>query len=88
MPYWEKRKRLRKVEELQREIASDINAGLLGHAVEVLVEGNKQGKWQGRSRTGKLVFFNHDADCLGHLVDIEIRRTGPWSLQGAVKRPR
>ena len=86
VPLTVKRRRLQAVEGLQRDIASAINSKLLGHTLEVLVECDKQGKWQGRTRTGKLVFFKHEADCLGQLVDVEIQKTSPWSLQGAVRR--
>ena len=78
----EKRRRLQEVEELQEKIASEINAQLLGHTLEVLVEGKKKGKWYGRTSTDKLVFFEKGADCLGQLVNIEITKTSPWALQG------
>ncbi len=78
----EKRKRLQQVEELQSKIASEINARLLGHTLEVLVEGKKKGKWYGRTRTDKLVFFENSADCLGQLVNVEVKKTSPWALQG------
>jgi tRNA-2-methylthio-N6-dimethylallyladenosine synthase len=81
----EKRRRLQEVEELQEKIASEINAQLLGHTLEVLVEGKKKSKWYGRTRTDKLVFFENDADCLGQLVNIEIKKTSPWALQGSPK---
>ncbi|UCG85844.1 MAG: tRNA (N6-isopentenyl adenosine(37)-C2)-methylthiotransferase MiaB [Gemmatimonadota bacterium] len=88
VPLSVKKARLREAEELQRGIAAEINGRLLGHSVEVLVEGEKQGKWHGRTRTGKLVFFRQDADCLGQLVDVRITKTSPWSLQGDVSRHR
>jgi len=81
----EKRRRLQEVEELQEKIASGINAQLLGQTMEVLVEGKKKGKWYGRTRTDKLVFFEKDADCLGQLVNIEVKKTSPWALQGSPK---
>jgi tRNA-2-methylthio-N6-dimethylallyladenosine synthase len=81
----EKRRRLQEVEELQGNIASEINARLLGHTPEVLVEGKKKGKWYGRTRTDKLVFFESDADCLGQLVNVQIKKTSPWALQGLLK---
>jgi tRNA-2-methylthio-N6-dimethylallyladenosine synthase len=81
----EKRRRLQEVEELQGKIASEINARLLGHTLEVLVEGKKKGKWYGRTRTDKLVFFENDADCLSHLISIEVKKTSPWALQGSPK---
>ncbi|MBA7714727.1 tRNA-2-methylthio-N(6)-dimethylallyladenosine synthase [subsurface metagenome] len=85
IPLAEKRRRLDKIEQLQETIAADINARLLGKTVEVLVEGKKKGKWQGRTRTDKLVFFSDHSDYLGQLVKIRIERTTPWSLQGKVE---
>jgi tRNA-2-methylthio-N6-dimethylallyladenosine synthase len=84
IPYPEKMKRLKKVESLQEGIAAEINARLLGQKVEVLVEGEKRGKWYGRTRTGKLVFFDNGADCLGRLVEVKIGQTSPWSFQGNI----
>jgi len=82
IPLAEKTERLNKIEQLQERIAAEINRQLLGKTVEVLVEGRKKGKWQGRTRTGKLVFFSDTNDCLGQLVKIRIEKTSPWSLQG------
>ena len=77
-----KKERLSKIEELEKGIATQINSQLSGQTVEVLVEGRKGGKWQGRTRTNKLVFFSDKADCLGELVKVRIERTSPWALQG------
>ncbi len=82
IPPAEKRERLNKIEQLQERIAGEINAQLLGKTVEVLVDGREKGKWQGRSRSGKLVFFSNNGDCLGQLMPIRIEKTSPWSLQG------
>ena len=82
VPAEEKIRRRKLVEELQEGIAFEINKELLGQRVEVLVEGRKKGKWWGRTRTDKLVFFHDEADRLGQLVDIEVTDTSPWSLQG------
>ena len=88
VPLEEKRRRLQTVEQKQEKIAADINTKLLGQVVEILVEGDKNGKWWGRTRTGKLVFFRDDNERLGQLVDIEIQKTSPWSLQGMFKQVR
>ena len=85
IPAFEKRERLNKIEQLQEVIAAEINAQLLGKTVEVLVEGKKEGKWQGRTTTGKLTFFSGNGDYLGQLVNIKIEKTSPWSLQGKVE---
>jgi tRNA-2-methylthio-N6-dimethylallyladenosine synthase len=80
----EKTERLKKIEQLQESIATEINACLLGETVEVLVDGKKGNKWQGRTRTDKLVFFSKEGYYLGQLVKVKIEKTSPWSLQGRV----
>jgi tRNA-2-methylthio-N6-dimethylallyladenosine synthase len=82
IPAAEKSRRLQLIEQLQEDIASEINAGLLGKTVEVLVEGRKKGKWQGRTRSGKLVFFTDGNDHRGQLANVQIEKASPWSLQG------
>ncbi|MFC1935213.1 tRNA (N6-isopentenyl adenosine(37)-C2)-methylthiotransferase MiaB [Chloroflexota bacterium] len=78
----EKRRRLDTIEKLQEEIATSINARLLDATTEVLVEGRKKGKWWGRNRNDKLVFFKDERDLLGEKVSVRIQKTSPWSLQG------
>jgi len=78
-----KKARLDKVEVLQEQVVIEINSKLLGTTVEVLVEGTKKGRWFGRTRTDKLVFFDDERDLLGQMVKIEVKKTGPWSLQGS-----
>jgi len=85
VPPAEKKERLKKIEQLQERIAGEINAQLLDKPVEVLVEGRKEGKWWGRTRSGKLVFFSDHGDFLGQLVKIRIEKTSPWALQGKVE---
>jgi len=82
VPAAEKVRRQKLIEGLQEKISTEINAGLIGQIVEVLVDGRKAGKWQGRTRTDKLVFYSSKDECLGRLVKIKIEKTGPWSLQG------
>jgi tRNA-2-methylthio-N6-dimethylallyladenosine synthase len=84
VPQAEKERRRRAIEELQGEIAGRINARLLGQTVEVLVEENHRGKWKGRTRTNKLVFFSGDRDWRGKLAPVRITWAGPWSMQGEV----
>ncbi|MDH5694986.1 MAG: tRNA (N6-isopentenyl adenosine(37)-C2)-methylthiotransferase MiaB [Dehalococcoidia bacterium] len=85
IPLAEKRRRLNEIERLQEAIAAEINAQLWDKTVEVLVEGDRKGKWHGRTRSGKLVFFSSNNDCLGQLVKIRVEKTSPWSLQGRVE---
>jgi tRNA-2-methylthio-N6-dimethylallyladenosine synthase len=78
----EKKKRLRAVEGLEREVATRKNAELLGTEVEILIEDNIDGHWMGRTRTGKKVFFEGQGDLLGSMVICRIDKTSPWSLHG------
>ena len=86
IPAEAKKERLNKIEELQAAIASEINSQLQGRQVEVLVEGRKGGKWFGRTRSNKLVFFEDNGDWLGQSAGIQIEKTSPWSLRGEVKK--
>jgi len=85
IPPAEKKERLNRIEQLQERIAGEINSLLLGKTVEVLVEGRKKNKWQGRTRTDKLVFFSSNHDWVGQMVNIKIEKTSPWALQGKIK---
>jgi tRNA-2-methylthio-N6-dimethylallyladenosine synthase len=80
----EKKARVDAVEKLQEGIATEINAAFLGRTVEVLVEGKKNLKWYGRTKSDKLVFFTWSDDFTGRLVDIEVTHTSPWSLSGKI----
>ncbi|MBE7550295.1 MAG: tRNA (N6-isopentenyl adenosine(37)-C2)-methylthiotransferase MiaB [Anaerolineales bacterium] len=86
VPAAEKKRRLDAVNELQEQIVADINATLLGRTVEVLVEEKNKGRWKGRTRTNKLVFFEDESgrDWQGQLAHVEITWTGPWSLRGTL----
>jgi len=86
VPAEEKARRRQAVDDLQERIVGEINARLLGQHIEILVEGRHKGKWRGRTRTNKLVFFDTgDRDWTGKLVQVRITQTGPWSMQGEVE---
>jgi tRNA-2-methylthio-N6-dimethylallyladenosine synthase len=85
IPYFEKKARLNTIERLQEGIASEINEQLLDKLVEILVEREVKGKWQGRTRTGKLVFFQDPDNYHGQLVNIRTEKTSPWSCQGRLE---
>ncbi len=89
VPPVEKKRRLDAVNTLQEQILSEINARLLGQTVEILVEEKHRGRWKGRTRTNKLVFFEDDSgiDWQGQLVEVEITWTGPWSMRGVLPLP-
>jgi len=77
----EKMHRFRVLEELQKQIASEINAGYLGKRVEVLFEEKIKNRWRGRTTTNKLVFVETDEDLRGKELPVQITWTGPWSMQ-------
>ncbi len=91
IPQAEKTSRRERIDALQQSILTEINAELVGSEFEVLVEARNKGKWQGRTRSNKLVFFpiadpasdnDGGGDRLGDMVNVKIDRAGPWSLQG------
>jgi len=87
VPREQKSRRLAIIEQLQQGILTEINAGLLGQTVDVLVDGRMKGKWRGRTGSDKLVFFSGPGDFAGRLVTVTLTRTSPWSLQGSVVLP-
>jgi len=50
--------------------------------MEVLFEGKHKGRWQGRTRSDKLVFLDDARDLKGQLVGVRIEKASPWSLRG------
>ena len=85
VPPEEKERRRKAIEDLQERVAGEINAHFLDQTVEVLVEGEHKGKWRGRTRTNKLVFFEDaGTDWRGKLANVAITWTGPWSMQGTI----
>lgn len=85
VPEDEKMRRFRKLETLQEEIATEINARLLEKTVNVLFEAQKRGRWRGRTPTNKLVFVDSSEDLLGQERDVRVEWTGPWSLIGSLE---
>lgn len=84
VPDDEKWRRFRLIEELQEEIAGEINLKYLGEIVEVLFEGKNKDRWRGRTPTNKLVFVESGHDLLGEVKTVTITWTGPWSMQASL----
>jgi tRNA-2-methylthio-N6-dimethylallyladenosine synthase len=85
VPDAEKKRRWEALDSLQAEVVGRINARFLGEKVEVLVEERHKGRWRGRTRTNKLVFFDDDRDWRGKLASVRIGWTGPWSMIGTIE---
>jgi tRNA-2-methylthio-N6-dimethylallyladenosine synthase len=84
VPAFEKKRRWDALDAVQREVLGGINRRSLGETVEVLVEENLKGRWRGRTRTNKLVFFDHQDDWRGQLANVRVTWAGPWSMIGEI----
>jgi len=84
VPTQEKRARLKAVDDLQADIQTEINSKLKGEVLDVLLEGEKRGKAEGRNRNDKLVYMENGLDRVGEVVAVRVDKTSPWSLQGTV----
>ena len=82
-----KKRRLRELMEVQNGISREINEGLLGKSLEVMVEGaskNDAGIWTGRTRTNKIVLWEHGDEQPGDFVQVRITQPQTWVLKGEV----
>lgn len=86
VPPEEKHRRHAALEELQRQISFEINRGLVDKTEEILIEGEKDGRWFGRTRSNKLVYVDGAAGWFGEVAQVKITEATPWSLQGKVAR--
>ncbi|MDP8956113.1 MAG: tRNA (N6-isopentenyl adenosine(37)-C2)-methylthiotransferase MiaB [Actinomycetota bacterium] len=73
---------------LQERISLDRNRALVGHEVEVLVDGEgRKGNLKGRTRTNKLVHFPGTI-APGTFADVRITDAHPHHLNGQLAEPR
>ena len=79
-----KKDRLKQINDEQERISAQINGRVLGERHEILVEGTKDGRWFGRNRNDKLVFFDSNTTSKGDLEVVKIEETSPWFLQGTL----
>ncbi len=82
----EKMRRFRMLEELQEQVAGEINKKYLGATVEVLFEEKVKNRWKGRTPTNKLVFVESEEDLRGKLLPVTVTWTGPWSMQASLQK--
>jgi tRNA-2-methylthio-N6-dimethylallyladenosine synthase len=78
-----KRERFKALEDLQKQISTEINQGYMHSIQDVLVEEVKGNRAKGRSRNDKIVHFEGGSNLIGEIVQVEINKTGAWSLQGS-----
>ena len=80
----EKSTRLETLQRLQRAITLEINKGLEGMTMDILVEGQSKrgGQLTGRTDTNKVVNFDSDNNIIGSLIKVKIKRAYVNSLWG------
>jgi len=76
-----KKERMHAVEQLEERVSTALNLAYEGTEQEVLVEGKRDARWFGRTRSNKLVHFAGET-AVGELVQVRIERASAWSLQG------
>jgi tRNA-2-methylthio-N6-dimethylallyladenosine synthase len=81
VPLEVKKERLHAIEELEERISTQLNLRLEGTDQEILVEGRRESRWYGRTRSNKLVHFVGETQ-IGDVVTVHIDRATAWSLQG------
>ena len=85
VPSWEKKGRKERVEKLQETIALEKARLLVGQQPEVLVERKSKGRWEGRSRGGRLVFFEGPDNLEGQMARVKVEQAAPWWLLGSLE---
>lgn len=82
-----KKARLQRLMDVQNVISLEINEGLEGKCLEVLVEGpskTDESVYMGRTRTNKPVLFSHSNEQPGDFVKVRITQPQTWVLKGTV----
>ena len=85
VPFEEKKKRLIKVQTLQKKIQLEFNSSLIGETMKVLCLGRSKKDSQvlsGRNEGYQVVNFTSQEDVIGRYVDVRITSCGPYSLIG------
>ena len=71
--------------ELQNEISNEINQGLVGKEITVLVDGrskNNENVYTSRTEGNKIVHFECDRDYTGEFIRVKITRADTFALYG------
>jgi tRNA-2-methylthio-N6-dimethylallyladenosine synthase len=80
--------RLQRLFAAADEISRELNEGLVGRTLSVLIDGSSRRDsqhWQGRAEDNRVVNFPMlGREKLGDLVEVAIRRAGPHSLTGDI----
>ena len=82
-----KHARLTKLMSVQSKISNEINSVMKDQTVEILVEGASKtdsAVWTGRTRTNKIVLFEHGHEKIGDFVHVKITQPQTWLLKGTL----
>ena len=82
-----KHRRLEELMAVQNAISLEKNLALVDSVVEVLVEGASKTDdkiFTGRTRSNKLILFEHGSEQAGDLVNVKITQAQTWLLKGYV----
>lgn len=82
-----KEDRLHQLNEVINEYALEINKGLVGKTMEVLIEGvseKDENMVAGYTDTMKLVNVKADKSCIGKIIKVRIADAKTWSLDGEI----
>ena len=83
-----KHERLTELMKVQNEISLEKNLALENSIVEVLVEGaskTDENIFTGRTRTNKLILFEHGNEHAGDFVNVKINQAQTFLLKGTVQ---
>lgn len=87
IPVPTKKRRLRRLIELQKQIIEEQNRSWVGKELEVLVEGVSEKdsrEFQGRTRHNKIVVFPGERELEGKFVRVKVKKAGCWALRGEI----
>ncbi len=80
-----KKERLQILNEKNKEAVLKSNKKYVGQVQEVLIEKEKTGAYEGRTRNNKVVHVKGENIAIGDFVDVEITRASTWCLFGNCK---
>src|SRR5262245_33092811 len=86
----EKTRRIVALQAVQREIQSGLNAALVGHSFDVLVDAasrRRETELSGRTSGNVVVNLPGPSEWIGRTVRVRVERSGPHSVWGQVDRP-
>lgn len=82
-----KNNRLKRLMEMQNQIAKEESQKYLGKTLEVLVEGTtrkNENMYTGRTSSSKIVIFKADKDLEGEFVNVKINDAKTWTIYGDI----